>query len=148
MKPSVSWKSEKELAAEVVAAPVPVSTSAYKPPSHRRVDNNVALPSLSEAVKVAATAPARSVSAVSSSAGGRPKFINAATKKAMEEEEKQKEFDKLEREKEKLARKEQLKAELLEPSKSVVPVVSSVIQAASISEIYSKYIDRPKIGRA
>lgn len=165
-KPTVSWK---EPAAVVEEKPKEViSASAYVPPSQRRAEAAKSLPSLEEVAKLAsAQHPVRTTSTSAPTAGtpSRLKLITSATKKAMEEEAKKKEEDKLKKEQEKQARKEQLKAEMgrqasssvcvslgQESSFSDVAVESAsskttTIQAASLSDIYAKYVDRPKKGR-
>lgn len=149
-KTTVSWK---EAAAVVEEKPKEVvSTSAYVPPSARRAEAVKAMPSLEEVAKMSQPAKA-SVPAAAPSVGApsRLKLITSATKKAMEEEAKKKEDEKLRKEQEKLARKEELRAELERQAsvatshESAEPTAS--IQAGSLSEIYAKYVDRPKRGR-
>ena len=131
------------------------ATSAYVPPSQRRAEASLAMPSLSELSRAgsSATAPARTASGAGSVAPPRLKLITSSTKKAIEEEAKRKEEEKQKREAEKLARKEQLKAELaqqaLESSNKVDAAATSVpeIKAAPLDVIYAKYIDRPRVGR-
>ena len=150
LKPVVSWKAEP---AEPVkeAAPAPVSSSAYKPPSQRRVEGNVALPSLSEAVKVVPVVTTARPGTASTGSTGRLKLITAASKKALEEEEKKKELERVEKEKEKQARKEQLKADLERQesavSSSSAPPEKPTIQADSLEQVYAKYVNREKTGR-
>jgi hypothetical protein len=70
----------------------------------------------------------------------------------MEDEAKRKEEEKQKKEAEKLARKEQLKAELAQQASDSHQLGRddsnrSEIKAAPLDQIYAKYIDRPKIGR-
>jgi hypothetical protein len=148
MKPSVSWK---EAAAVVEEAPKEVvSASAYVPPSQRRAESIKAMPSLAEVAKLAS--PAVQSKPTTPAPQGRLKLITAASKKAMEEEAQRKEEERLKKEQEKQARKEQLRADLERQASSAPSQVESMpeettIKAASLSEIYAKYIDRPKKGR-
>lgn len=146
-KPSVQWSAE-------VATPEPViektfSASAYVPPSQRRAEVIRSMPSLAEAVKLAAPVPAKAAVSSAPGAPSRLKLVTAASKKAAEEEEKRKEEEKRVKEAEKQARKEQLKAEM-ERQVSVVSSTSAVsveIKAASLEQVYAKYVGRAKLGR-
>jgi len=144
----------REETAEPVAAPQAKAPSAYVPPSQRRAEASLAMPSLSELSRTSssAAAPARTTSGPGASAAPRLKLITASTKKAIEEEAKRKEEEKQRKEAEKQARKEQLKAELAQQSLAANPQSSTdnsrqEIKAAPLDQIYAKYIDRPKIGR-
>jgi len=146
--------SRREESSEPATVAPTKPTSAYVPPSQRRAEAAVAMPSLSELSRASssATGPARAASGTASVAPPRLKLITASTKKAMEDEAKRKEEEKQKKEAEKLARKEQLKAELaqqtLEADRKVQAIASgSEIKAAPLDQIYAKYIDRPKVGR-
>lgn len=161
-KPSTSWSTEEPKAPE--EPELKPTTSSYVPPSQRRAESAKAMPTLAEAAQgVSAAAkptpiPLRTASVTSAApaAAGPPrlKLITAAAKKAQEEEEKRKEEEKKQREAEKQARKEALRAEMERTAVSqpgeevaVATSVSDEIKAAPLDKIYAKYVGRAKLGR-
>ncbi len=169
-KPGVSWTQayvylsqivyvrSSEETVEPVPQQAPTRTSAYVPPSQRRAEAALAMPSLSDLSRAASSnqGVVRATSAASSSvAPPRLKLITSAAKKAMEDEAKKKEEEKQKKEAEKQARKEQLRAELAQQTANTKETTSRVAvddslpetKAAPLDQIYAKYIDRPKVGR-
>lgn len=149
-KPGVSWTSE-ETTPVVEEAPL-MNARAYVPPSQRRAETGRAMPSLSDAAKLASASTKPVPAAVPSVAGGpsRLKLITSATKKAQEEEEKRKEEDRKRKEAEKQARKEELRAQMeraVSAGSTSVTTEAAKIQPATLEQVYAKYIGRAKNGR-
>jgi len=119
------------------------------------------MPTLADAafsVPKSATSKPAVAATTSTAASGPPriKLITAASKKAAEEQARIKEEERLRKEAEKQARRDQLRAEMFkqeEESKQTVDEPtektddSATIKAAPLDLIYAKYIGREKIGR-
>lgn len=162
-KPTVTWKEAAAPVEEAKPKSPVAAASAYVPPSQRRAEATKAMPSLEEVARLSSAQQSTKTVAATSAApvlGGptRLKLITSASKKALEDEAKKKEEEKAKKELEKQARKEQLRAEF-ERAASAGPLESAssqqsepvsthkTVQAGSLSEIYAKYVDRPKRGR-
>jgi hypothetical protein len=164
LKQSVSWTKEyvnlpdsfiifARTITEPEPEPVLETKSSYVPPSQRRAEASKVLPTLAEAVLSAPKPEATKQAASSVGAIGGPtrlKLITSATKKAMEDEARQKEEERIRKEAEKQARREQLRAEMSkqqETKDESRSLASETIKAAPLDKIYAKYIGRAKIGR-
>lgn len=147
LKPVASWSQEKEQQEVVIEERS--STSAYVPPSQRRMDSAKAMPSVAEAATRLSATSSKAVPASTGPTPTRLKLITAASKKAIEEEERKKLEDRKRKEAEKQARREELKVEMeRQVSLSLSEGVSSeTIKAAPLEKIYAKYINRVKTGR-
>ena len=148
LKPVASWSQEKEQQKEMVVEEK-TSTSAYVPPSQRRMDSAKAMPSVTEAATRLSATSSKTVSANTGPAPTRLKLITAASKKAIEDEERKKLEERKRKEAEKQARREELKVEMeRQVSLSVSESVSSeTIKAAPLEKIFAKYLNRVKTGR-
>jgi hypothetical protein len=88
LKPVASWSQEKDQQEVVIEERS--STSAYVPPSQRRMDSAKAMPSVAEAATRLSATSSKAVPASTGPTPTRLKLITAASKKAVEEEERKK----------------------------------------------------------